>query len=845
MLDVLLWLITVEIIGLAVFPLAYFLLPKLSDRGYGLSKPLGILLIGYAAWILSVLHLVPSVRLTLVGLLIVLAASSGALAYLHREEMVAFVKRGWRLIAVSEIVFVGFFLGWTLFQAHDPAINHTEQPMDFAFLNASIVSTFGQPEDPWLRGESISYYYFGYWMMGAVSELSGVASNFSYNLSLALIPAMAAAAALCVVASMARFDGACLRPAVAAGVGAGLLLIVVSNLEGILEFMYANAMGSQGFYDWIGIQGLFGPTEIPTESWNPDEFWWWFRATRVIGTFVDGQEIDYTIQEFPFFSFMLGDLHPHVSAIPFALLAAGFALNFFRSDVTDVRRMGLWGYGTLAAMAVSLGGLAFTNMWDLPTYGALLVGIAALKAYAQPGAGSGQETSSPSPQPSPSRERGSVDRGSSPKIVSTHPCQPIEGEGAAEGVGAVLARVGLGIVQTPLIVVALAFVLYLPYYLEFTSSVQGIGAVTTPSRYFHLFVVWGPLLVFVAPFIIACFWQTIVGPDWRRMTVFSLIVAFVPFVVWMVVRLQSPAHTEGPPVRFVHVLPMALLIGMAVWSAIYETKLRGPTGKGFALALGALALLLIMGPELMYVDDFFDHPRQRMNTVFKLYYQAWVMLAAVSGYSIYYWLSVRPRLTGYHRKLSTVWAAAAIALVVCGLYYPAAAAASKIEEGGFASSPTLDGLAYVRNSRPAEYAAIEFINQLILRQASLTGSGQAQDERGDGGIAILESVGEWNEAGLISRSTGVPTVFNWPGHEIQWRGSARVIGDRQSDVAAIYTTLDSAEAKILLSKYDVDYVYVGPRERLAHDGPGLDKFPEFMDTVFEQDDVTIFRIRSE
>ena len=193
---------------------------------------------------------------------------------------------------------------------------------------------------------------------------------------------------------MARFDGACLRPAVAAGVGAGLLLIVVSNLEGILEFMYANAMGSQGFYDWIGIQGLFGPTEIPTESWNPDEFWWWFRATRVIGTFVDGQEIDYTIQEFPFFSFMLGDLHPHVSAIPFALLAAGFALNFFRSDVTDVRRMSLWGYGTLAAMAVSLGGLAFTNMWDLPTYGALLVGIAALKAYAQPGAGSGQETSS-------------------------------------------------------------------------------------------------------------------------------------------------------------------------------------------------------------------------------------------------------------------------------------------------------------------------------------------------------------------------------------------------------------------------------------------------------------------
>ena len=786
MLNVLLWLVTVEIIGLAVFPLAYFLLPRLSDRGYGLSKPLGILLIGYAAWILSVLHLVPSVRITLVGLVLLVAASSGALAYLHREELTAFVKRRWRLIAVTEIVFLLFFLGWVLFRSYDPAINHTEQPMDFAFLNASLESAFGQPEDPWLRGEPISYYYFSYWMMGVVSELSGVASNFSFNLSLALVPAMAAAAVLCLVASMVRYDRGSLDTAVISGIGAGLLLVVVSNLEGVLEFMYANSIGSQGFYDWVGIQGLDGPIDTPTDSWNPNEFWWWFRATRVINTFVGGNEIDYTIHEFPFFSFMLGDLHPHVSAIPFALLAAGFALNFFRSDMIDLRRIGPWGFATIAAMAVSLGGLAFTNMWDLPTYAALLVGVAALKAY--PGRWS-------------------------------------EG-GDGESSGSVVARVGLAVVQVPLIVVALSFVLYLPYYLGFTSSVQGIGAVATPSRYFHLFLVWGTLLVFVVPFIVACFWQTIVGPDWRRMTAISLAVAFLPFLLWILVRLQSPTPTVGSLSQFIHILPLALLIGMAAWSAIHETKLRGPTGRGFALALGALGLLLIMGPELMYVDDFFDDPRQRMNTVFKLYYQAWVLLAAVSGYSIYFWLSLRPRVTGRLRSLSTVWATAAIILVVCGLYYPAAAAATKVEEGGFASNPTLDGLAYVRDSRPAEYAAIEFIKNNLPEDA-----------------AILESVGEWSEAGLISRSTGLPTVFNWPGHEIQWRGSNAAIGGRQSDVAAIYTTSDSELARNLLLKYDVNYVYVGPREQLAHDGPGLDKFPNFMDTLFQRDDVTIYRLR--
>ena len=86
-------------------------------------------------------------------------------------------------------------------------------------------------------------------------------------------------------------------------------------------------------------------------------------------------------------------------------------------------------------------------------------------------------------------------------------------------------------------------------------------------------------------------------------------------------------------------------------------------------------------------------------------------------------------------------------------------------------------------------------------------------------------------------------MFNWPGHEIQWRGSNEAIGGRQSDVVTIYTTSDPDQARNLLLKYDVDYVYVGPRERLAHDGPGLEKFPEFMDTVFQQDDVTIYRLR--
>ncbi len=783
MFDILLWLITVEIIGLAAFAPAYFLLPKLADRGWGLSKPLGILVVGYAAWILSVLRVAPSVRLTLLAIALALVAAAAAMFYARRNEIISFVKREWRLLVAAELVFLAFFALWTLFRAYDPAINHTEQPMDFAFLNASIQSTFGQPEDPWLRGETISYYYFGYWMMGAVSEISGVASNVSYNLSLALIPALAAMGIFSVVSSLVRSEGASLRLSAVCGVAGGAALGILSNLEGVLEFMRANAIGSEGLYEWVGVDKVDGPVETPSGNWYPDEFWWWFRATRVINTFVDGEGIDYTIQEFPFFSFILGDLHPHMLVIPFALLFTGLALNFFRTNLPNILRPDYIVYAGLGVMALSLGGLAFTNMWDLPTYAALLVGLAALKAYSE---------------------------------FSRQAETGVGGESLGY-------RMTDGIL-TALLVVALAILLYLPYYLGFSASVSGIGAVVTPTRYVHMFIVWGAPLALVAPFIVASFWRTVVGPDWRGMTVVSLLVALGPFVVWMLLRLQSADPIGSPERRLVHILPLASLIGMSVWSAIHEVKSRGPSGRAFALILATLGLLLIMGPELMFVDDSFDTPSQRMNTVFKLYYQAWILLASAGGFAVYFWVTSRPTMKGWGRTLSTLWAMGVVALVLGSLYYTSAAFVSKSRDS---TQPiTLDGLAFLKESDSLEYAAIEFIKDNLPQDA-----------------AIVESVGEWFNSGLISRSTGIPTVYNWPGHEIQWRGPSPEFARRERDVATIYQTTDFAEARDLLAKYDVDYVYIGPRERNKYGGPGLDKFTELMDTLFQQNDVAIYRAR--
>jgi len=144
---------------------------------------------------------------------------------------------------------------------------------------------------------------------------------------------------------------------------------------------------------------------------------------------------------------------------------------------------------------------------------------------------------------------------------------------------------------------------------------------------------------------------------------------------------------------------------------------------------------------------------------------------------------------------------------------------------GEGNDATLDGLQHVERFAGAEYRAIDYIRENVGR-----------------GSAILEAVGgDYSEHGRISSSTGVPTVLNWPGHELQWRGSAEAFAGREEDVQTIYQTFDVALAVSLLDKYDVDYVYIGQREREKYGEDGLAKFTEFMTPVFTEGDVVVYK----
>ncbi len=63
--------------------------------------------------------------------------------------------------------------------------------MDMMFLNAVTHAEHFPPQDPWLSGHTVAYYYFGYLLVAMTGRLAGVPVDVAYNLGLAMIAALA------------------------------------------------------------------------------------------------------------------------------------------------------------------------------------------------------------------------------------------------------------------------------------------------------------------------------------------------------------------------------------------------------------------------------------------------------------------------------------------------------------------------------------------------------------------------------------------------------------------------------------------------------------------------------
>ncbi|HEU5099240.1 MAG TPA: hypothetical protein VFU22_09485, partial [Roseiflexaceae bacterium] len=117
---------------------------------------------------------------------------------------------------------------------------------------------------------------------------------------------------------------------------------------------------------------------------------------------------------------------------------------------------------------------------------------------------------------------------------------------------------------------------------------------------------------------------------------------------------------------------------------------------------------------------------------------------------------------------------------------------------------------------------------------------------------ILEAAGDDYDgrgvgASAISTSTGLATVLGWAGHQQQWRGGDpqvyAQIEPRRADIQAIYSAGDVEQARQLLRKYGVDYIYAGVAEQAVYPQLDSNKLAQLGEPVFQQGNVAIYRVQ--
>lgn len=200
MVAVLSFWIVIQLIALAALPLTWHLCSRLPDRGYALAKPLGLLLVTYLLWLGASFGFLRNSLGGIVLALLFVAAVSTWLLWRNGSgaQLLAWLRENRRLIVITEVLFAVALALLAYYRSFDPAISATEKPMELMFLNSVLRSERFPPLDGWLSGYSISYYYFGYVMLAVLTQLSGLAPAFSFNVGLATWFALIAISAFSV-----------------------------------------------------------------------------------------------------------------------------------------------------------------------------------------------------------------------------------------------------------------------------------------------------------------------------------------------------------------------------------------------------------------------------------------------------------------------------------------------------------------------------------------------------------------------------------------------------------------------------------------------------------------------
>jgi YYY domain-containing protein len=794
------WMVVVTALGASTLALLPRLFPNSPDGGFGFLRLLGLLAAGYVTWITVSLGLM---RFTMPWLLLTLAATSvgsSLVARVRPGQLRRFLGKRAPFLVISEMTFWATFFLFLGFRWLNPDLWHPifggEKPMELAYLHAVARSTTFPPYDPWYADGAMNYYYYGFYLIAYLLKLSGVPPQIGFQLAVATLAAMLASGLLSLGVALGR----AVRP------------------RGRATARYLLASGATTTF-----LGLF--------SGNLDPLWQILsHGTLHIDFWQSSRAVTGAITEFPYFTFLWADLHPHAIAQPLIVLL--LALLFSRWHASGPGRSP-WTILMAGIASLVAGSLVVTNTWDTPL--ALL--ILTLFAFA------------PVLRRSPFRLRTVL-------------------------LSAVLA----------LSTVSASWFFFRPFHAHFDPLVGGLALTTTGTEAADYVTHFGVLIGLSAAAVVwwlsrhpfayeqlrlrsvlfgvgasvtgYSFGQLVLARqlglardvDWPAIVLLLVMGGLSPFVVTALVNgkpgdldLLSSIFLLNAGAGFLCTLRPAASVVLipALLALIAVLRPRQHAGLGYLLLLAATGLWITIAVDLLVVvDDLYGSPWERMNTVFKFYLEAWLLLATASGVATTWLLwtaweviraerrspalglvsrgallvsplgaslrSLASRSTPYLLVTSTAL------LLAAGALYPLLGTAPRLAQR-MPTTPTpgsLDGYVWMRGGTipnqfgepitfTGDYAAIEWLGRYA-----------------DGNAVVLEaSIGPYRGNGArISSATGLPTVLGWDRHQRQQRESLG-INQRLLDVREIYQTTDLERKRWLLRRYNVRYVIIGDVER--------------------------------
>jgi YYY domain-containing protein len=626
------WLAVLILLQMSVYP---SLKRTFGSFAFPVSFSASLLVFTILSWYCGLVRI--PVELSLVPFIILLAYHIW-----YRHYSIDELKKEWHW----GLLFLIFFFLMLDVRFVNPTISYAEKFMDHAFLASIIRSPVVPPLDPWFSGGTLNvYYYLGYWMFGCLAIVSGVPSNIAFNLALPTVFALVAVNVYAIgTLVLDRFRWL------------PLLVVFIPNPS----FFYQIVLGKP----------------MSSVMWD---------STRTITN---------TINEYPLFSFIWGDVHAHVISLfnqAFLIFLLLFAYN--RWEALELR--GRWILCLLAAL--SLGSMPLINTWDVLLYAPITLFFGALILW---------------------RNREEIRKPASWMFLVTIP--------------------------------PLSILVYLPFYLQLVTNTGGISIVRTPSDPIQFLLVNG---LFIAVFIV------VLSQEMRKRPLYLL--AVLPFAL---AGYYAAAIAAIPLVYF-----------------ILKNEKKIPD------LLAILGLVILVLCELVYLKDSMGDTYFRMNTVFKCYLPAWLMLGIAAFSMVAAWLQDWGNVPRIPVRLS---AAATFVVIICLFATPFLVSFTYNYGTG-----TLDGLAYLEDTHPADAGAISFLRSLPGNELLVEAEG-----------------GDYSYYSRVSSFTGIPSIIGMPFHEYMWRGDKDGwFNTRPADIKKIYEQPD--QAVTMMKKYNATLLYVGDSER--------------------------------